>query len=96
LVDVGAVLRCPYDATAFCECCLHSLQAHQKPTVLPQQMHQKPPLSGQEGEYDYAAQESQQLGSRKRSEPGERAWPGPVVTLQEDEACDGSEGSIAR
>ena len=98
LVEGGAILRWPYDARAFCERCLHCLKAHQKPTVLPQQMHQKPPLSGQEGEHEYPANESQQLGRRKRSESRESAGSGTAafVARPQDEPCNGCEDSVAR
>jgi hypothetical protein len=89
-------LRWPYDATAFCERCLHCLKAHQKPTVLPQQMHQKPPLSGQEGEHENPTEESQQLGHRKRSEPGDSAGSGTAfVARPQDEPCNGGKSTVA-
>jgi hypothetical protein len=51
LVDVGAVLRWRY-ATVCGKARLHGLKAHQKPSVLPQQVDHEPPLPGQEEEHD--------------------------------------------
>src|SRR5215207_5039437 len=95
LVDGGAVLGWRY-ATARTNAFLQGLQAYQQTPVLPQQMHEERPLSSQEGEYDYPAQESQQLGSRKRSEPGDSAASGTAIGARpQDEASHGCERPIA-
>jgi hypothetical protein len=96
LIDVGAVFRGSYNATAFCKRRLHILQAHQEPPVLPQEMHQERPLSGQEGEHENPAQEAKQLGRRDSPEPGECTWPiSAFVALPEDKACHGGEDPVA-
>ena len=59
-------------------------------------MEKKPPLPGQEEEHEDPDQETQKLGRRERSNPGESAGSGTaVVTLPQDEPRHGCEGSIA-
>ena len=41
-------MRWPYDATAVCERCLHSLKAPEEPAVLAKQVKEKPPLGAKE------------------------------------------------
>ena len=48
MVDGGAILRWPYDATAVCERCLHGLQAREEAAVLAKQVEEEPPLGAQE------------------------------------------------
>ena len=96
LVASGAILRGRY-ATAFCKRCLHGLQAHQQPPVLPQEVEKKPPLPGQEEEHEDPDQETQKLGRRERSNPGESAGSGTAafVARPKDEACHGCKYTVA-